>query len=137
MCKSVVDKFAADHIESLQAEFAEYEDSNLTPAEVAELAQAKAEGRVVVLPCKVGDTVHVRSDTWGNTWNFKTIEHGKFLVGEIVSAIVTRKQTLIKIQVEHNVAWKRERKRYPISAIGKTVFLTREAAEKASKECEK
>ena len=28
---------------------AEYEDSNLTPTEVAELAQAKADGRVVVL----------------------------------------------------------------------------------------
>lgn len=38
MCKSAVDKFAADHIESLQAELAKYEDSNLTPAEVAELA---------------------------------------------------------------------------------------------------
>lgn len=38
---------------------AEYEDTGLSPAEVAELAQAKADGRVVVLPCKVGDTVYV------------------------------------------------------------------------------
>ena len=37
---------------------AEYEDTGLTPAEVAELAQAKAEGRVVVLPCKRGDMVY-------------------------------------------------------------------------------
>lgn len=31
---------------------AAYEDTGLTPAEVAELAKAKADGRLVVLPCK-------------------------------------------------------------------------------------
>lgn len=30
----------------------EYEDTGLTPEEVAELAQGKADGRCVVLPCK-------------------------------------------------------------------------------------
>ena len=35
-------------------QLAEYEDSGLSPEEVQELAQAKAEGRMVVLPCKVG-----------------------------------------------------------------------------------
>lgn len=116
-------------------ELTAYRQSGLTPAEVAELAQAKADGRVVVLPCKVGDKVMVDCATWGNTWNFK--KKGDLLFGEIVSIIITRKQTLIKIQVEHNVEWKRERKRYPIGAIGKTVFLARESAEKALKESEK
>ena len=37
---------------------AAYEDSGLSPEEVQELAKAKAEGRLVVLPCKVGDTVY-------------------------------------------------------------------------------
>jgi hypothetical protein len=37
---------------------AAYEDTGLTPEEVAELAKAKADGRLVVLPCKVGDTVY-------------------------------------------------------------------------------
>lgn len=37
---------------------ASYEDTGLTPAKVAEFAKAKAEGRLVVLPCKVGDTVY-------------------------------------------------------------------------------
>lgn len=32
---------------------AEYEDSGLSPEEVQELAKAKADGRLVVLPCKV------------------------------------------------------------------------------------
>jgi hypothetical protein len=37
---------------------AAYEDSGLSPEEVQELAQTKAEGRLVVLPCKVRDTVY-------------------------------------------------------------------------------
>lgn len=34
---------------------AEYEGSGLSPDEVQELAKAKADGRLVVLPCKVGE----------------------------------------------------------------------------------
>lgn len=37
---------------------AAYEDTDLTPEEVAELAQAKHDGRLVVLPCKVGTKVY-------------------------------------------------------------------------------
>ena len=37
----------------------EYENSNLSPEEVQSLAQAKAEGRLIELPCKIGDTVYV------------------------------------------------------------------------------
>jgi hypothetical protein len=44
-CGKAIDRLAA------------YEDTGLAPAEVAELAKAKADGRLVVLPCKVGDTV--------------------------------------------------------------------------------
>ena len=89
-----------------------------------ELAQADREGWCVVLPCKVGQRVKVDVRTWGNVWNYKTVENGKFLLGEIVSITKTKKQTLVKIRVEHNVSWKRPTRRYPASAIGKTVFLT-------------
>ncbi len=34
-----------------------YEDSGLSPEQVQELAKAKAEGRLVMLPCKAGDDV--------------------------------------------------------------------------------
>lgn len=94
-----------------------------------ELACADKAGRLVAMPCKVGDKVRVDARTWGNTWNYKTVDGGKYLLGEIVAIIKTRKQTLIKILVEHKVSWKRPMRRYPISAIGKTVFLTREEAE--------
>ena len=87
-----------------------------------ELKQADDEGRCVVPPCKVGQKVKVDVRTWGNVWNYKTVENGKFLIGEIVAITKTKKQTLV------NVSWKRPTRRYPASAIGKTVFLTREEA---------
>ena len=37
---------------------AAYEDSGLSPEEVQELAKAKADGRLVVLPCKIGEKVY-------------------------------------------------------------------------------
>lgn len=101
-----------------------------------ELAQAEKDGRLVVLPCKVGDKVKVDVNSWGNVWNYKTYDCGKFLLGEIVSISITRKQFLMKICAKHNVSWKRPMRRYPISALGKTVFLTREEAEAALKKRE-
>lgn len=83
------------------------------------------------LPCTVGDAVKVDVRTWGNVWNYTTIDYGKFLVGEIVSITKTKAQTLMKIRVRHNVSWKRPMKRYTVSALGKTVFLTRQEAEAA------
>jgi len=106
-----------------------------TPPDVLEtLCAAWADGRVVVLPVKVGDTVKVRSDTWGNVWNYKTVESGNFLIGEIVSITKTKKQTLMKIQAAHNVSWKRPRKRYSVNALGITVFpLTASALQEEQK----
>ena len=115
--------------ELVNSTFGEY--FGVTFDRLRELAEADRDGRCDIWPCKVGDKVFVRSDTWGNVWNFKTVDCGKLLVGEIIGFAKTRKQTLMKIQVQHNVSWKRERERYPVSALGITVFLTRESAEKA------
>lgn len=46
-------KAAQKEIERLRKELAAYEDTGLSPEEVAELAKAKEDGRLVVLPCKV------------------------------------------------------------------------------------
>lgn len=108
-------------------EFDEY-DAMAPKERLRELAHADREGRCVVPPCKVGQKVKVDVRTWGNVWNYKTVENGKFLIGEIVAITKTKKQTLVKIRVEHNLSWKRPTRRYPASAIGKTVFLTREEA---------
>lgn len=43
-------------IENVIDRLAAYEDSGMSPEQVQEFAKAKAEGRLVVLPCKVGRT---------------------------------------------------------------------------------
>ena len=66
-----------------------------------ELAQADKEGRCVVLPCKVGDTV----------WRIQYVQNKK---GNYVVGIA---------EIKFGLLW--------ASEFGKTVFLTREEAEKA------
>ena len=127
---SVPEKFRGEDIDHLAA-IEDILGDEYDLDRLRELAQADREGRCVVLPCKVGQKVKVDVRTWGNVWNYKTVENGKFLIGEIVAIIKTKKQTLVKIRVEHNVSWKRPTRRYPTSAIGKTVFLAHEEAQAA------
>ncbi len=96
---------------------AAYEDSNLSPEEVQELAQAKAEGRLVVLPCKPGDTVYriisykcnavCNKLNACNSFIYKGCKQAEFYVCPGTFQL-------------NDMGW-----------IGKTVFLTREEAEKA------
>ena len=86
---------------------AAYEDSGLSPDEVQELAKAKADGRLVVLPCKVGDMVYRPNGIY--PWD---IEHIEIYGDEIIF-----------VDDSDNI--------FRLDDIGKTVFLTREAAEKA------
>lgn len=92
------------HVDRLAA----YEDSGLTPEEVQELAQAKADGRLAILPLKVGDTIY-RPEALQYSW-------------DIVSATIYPDE-IVFTDDSDNV--------YTEADIGKTVFLTREAAEKA------
>ena len=114
--------------------FADYEDSGLTPAEVhsmsgewcammsvlnsmgsydrlRELAEADKDGRLVVLPCKIGDKLY-------RVFAGEIFEHR---VGSMKYFAIQKK-------------WDIET--YPFcpyveSSIGKTIFLTREEAERA------
>lgn len=94
--------------------------------------------RVIVPPCKVGDTVYVNPKTFGGLlfihYDNLFIHSKHFLVAEVVSVIKTRKQNLIKLKVYNRTTYTPEYRRYPISSIGKTVFLTCEEAESALKE---
>lgn len=101
-----------------------YEDSKLSPEDAAnlhailrlgdgmtlmrlrELAVADKDGRVVVLPCKVGDTVY----------RLQYIEQ------------TPRRITVGVVPIKFALIWLEE--------FGKTVFLTREEAEKALAELE-
>jgi hypothetical protein len=99
---------------------AEYEDSGLSPEEVQELAKAKADGRLVVLPCKVGDNVYFLLQELNGEWYVssphRTTEIGTR--GFWTSAFPFEKPNAM----DDFTSW---------SEFGKTVFLTKEEAEKA------
>lgn len=112
-------------------------------------------GRLLELPCKVGSTIFVDL----NTLPFTDMEYSeeeqseipKFLPARVVSYRKNARTTFMKIAVSANWLYEwidpetgpdsayYEKERYfsyPISAIGKTLFLSEEAAEAALKEME-
>jgi hypothetical protein len=153
-----VDEFV-DCVKELAARLAAYEDTGLEPEEIErildsygrgmtlrtenaqrleiikeipinrirELAQAEKEGRTMVLPCDVKDTVYV-------------IDHGDY---------EHEYKPYVRLKTVSEINWKATRKkdlgwglilaggncgtkaRYKLNNVGKTVFLTREAAEAA------
>lgn len=90
-----------------------YEDTGLTPERCAELAEADRDGRLVVLPCKVG--VHV----WINGREAVILKFFGFKDERYFEAQFFDTQQYIALAFDE---------------IGKTVFLTREEAEQALKE---
>ena len=94
------------HVDRLAA----YEDSGLTPEQVQELAKAKADGRLVVLPCKVGDSIY-------------RPEGLKYSVFWTITNVTIYPDEIVFTDDSDNI--------FTLDDIGKTVFLTREAAEKA------
>ena len=96
---------------------------------------------VILSPVKVGDAVYVNPYTW-DYLSFSDYEHyfihsEHFLIAEVVSIIKTRKQNIIKLKIYNKTTCSPKYKRYPISSIGITVFLTKEDAEKALKDKKK
>lgn len=81
---------------------------------LAEYETAEEEGRLVVLPCKVGDTVYLPNKYMKRIVSFNIVEFYIFKDGYAI---------LDNFENE-----------YEIEDFGKTVFLTREEAEKALKE---
>lgn len=113
---------------------AAYEDSGLSPEEVQELAKAKEEGRLVVLPnIKLYKTLYW---IWGDEImpvKYKGVHHGCIDEGKyhVVCRMTTKKpRTFVHRKKEFTYPAGNERWFYA-DDIGKTVFLTREEAEKA------
>ena len=128
--------------EAVWSRLAAYEDTKLTPQEVIsmhgewrammsvlnsigggyarlrELAEADKDGRLVVLPCKAGDTVYeVTSRKTISEYRVKAIRVELFctlIEWDIVAGFVDK--SIFGV---------------PVDEIGKTVFLTREEAENA------
>ena len=124
---AIVENMRMATVSAVMNRLAAYEDTGLEPDEITdflptlkewrqnmgalrhvhELVTAEAEGRLLVLPCKVGDTVY-------RIW---AVEGRK---AEITEHVMERVDDIVK--------W--------LDKFGKTVFLTCEAAETALKECE-
>ena len=87
-----------------------------------ELAQAKKKGRLVVLPCDVGDKLY------------------DVTLGEVREKIVVSLSMFVPESVNHLVIHAEDFRTaitsYELQDIGETFFLTREAAEAALKEME-
>ena len=123
----------------------EYEDTERTPEEIdmdheaaetlrqlcqnydldrlEKLAEADRDGRLVVLPCKVDDTVWVTRNPWT----------GKLLKNPL-DAYVNGMQMYshgLYVNLLFDTRKINGTRDYEINHIGKTVFLTREEAEKA------
>ena len=92
-------------------------------ARLRELAEADRDGRLVVLPCKVGDTVWVTRNPWT----------GKLLKKPLDAYVNGMKMYSHGLYV--NLLFDTRKingtRDCEINHIGKTVFLTREEAEKA------
>jgi hypothetical protein len=84
------------------------------PEEVHEFAKAKAEGRLVVLPCKVGDVA----------WKIKAVfsYFSKPMEDRVERIIISSNEILVCCT---------SGTKFSVNRIGKTVFLSREEAEKA------
>lgn len=131
--------FCAVQAAELRARLKAYEDTELTPEEVETLhtltksypsilgaayklkdyEQAEAEGRLIVLPCKVGDTV------WFDTWErgIKNIGIQPHKIDRVDVTFVSEVSEFVRTEI-------------PLRELGKSVFLTREAAEAALKEAQ-
>lgn len=120
--KEVLPKDKADEIALKLMRLADLE-SFCSYTRLRELAEADKEGRVVVLPCKVGDTLWVTSNPWT----------GKLLKKPLDACVNGMKMYSHGLYV--NLLFDTRKingtRDYEINHIGKTVFLTREEAKAA------
>lgn len=135
------------------ARLAAYEDTGLEPEEVKDMAEnaetrlltwcesrygfpvgilmdlieAKTEGRLVELPCKVGDTLYITEPRIYNYKKHEGVQQGVCKCYELDD----RWGWVVKVELDegepHTLYF------YNFSSFGKTVFLTREEAEAALK----
>lgn len=102
----------------------QYEDIGLTPEEIGKLAEARKDGRLVELPCKIWDDVYITN---------KNKVFACEVIGVYAGAELEYKGTTV---AGGKIACMSVKTLFLIDFcdFGKTVFLTREEAEIALKE---
>ena len=96
------------------------------PSRLRELAEADKDGRVVVLPCKVGDVMYKLFREYTECTSYQVMKDNYCCEGCMVPCD-SREVTVIRAIQPNSLP---EVVRY-IEDIGKTVFFSREEAEKA------
>ena len=102
LCDTFGDIPAADVVEVVHGELTEH---------IRELLRAEKDGRLVVLPCKVGDTI--------------------YRCGDPIKKIYEWQIAYVEVYDDETVFVDDSDNTFVEADIGKTVFLTREEAEKA------
>lgn len=92
---------------------------NTTPEHLRDLLQAEQDGRLVVLPCNVGDVVFAVDCEYLDCNNCDMLENGKYC--PYIDKPICPKGTVRRRTFHYSL----------IPYLGKTVFLTREEAEAA------
>jgi len=95
----------------------------ISQEELDELIKAKADGRLVVLPCKVGDTVYIAVKEWDARYCLKSSFVPCVREGTVAHICISHKGIIVCVTVKGEYSEYYE--------FGKTVFLSKEAAEKA------
>lgn len=102
-----------------------YEDSGLSPEEVALYAKARAEGRIQELPCQIGATVYELRCKSKNTTGRK---YDTSVTGS------TNYRKLVKSDHWHTYVAPKKCTKSDLNWMGRTVFLTEEEAKEALEE---
>jgi hypothetical protein len=92
---------------------------------IIELLMAESQGRIVVLPCKIGDVVRVDARTLPWHYLHPADRCGDWANCKIIGFAVTKKQTFTKLVALYPSRMNRRGYlKRSIGAIGKTVLLT-------------
>lgn len=113
---------AAWAFSELRARLAAYEDTHLTPEGITKLAQAKADGRLVEMPCKINDTIWEMDKNQIHPYKVIGFRAGQ-MMGEDIEDVED-----IPGEWEIQYAIPGVSCSAPISEIGETLFLSAEAA---------
>lgn len=97
------------------------------------LAEYLLKNGVIVPPCKVGDIVYAPHWHWGTYINGDIMPYQitNITITQNKKGVWTKKYRAMEVQNGKTIDWQLN---FEFDAIGKTVFLTREEAEKALSE---
>lgn len=104
---------------------------------LSEYETAEEEGRLVVLPCSVGDTVWVTTHPFNVFDDFDFYTEAQDEIYESYISSITFYENSNQYRIHAKETGQFIKAYFMESDFGKTVFLTREEAEKALKEMEK